>query len=272
MNKEMMKSLINVANGKEPADIVFKNAHIVDVFNKELFTSDVYIKDGLIAGFGGKDYPKGKKTVDCTNQFIVPGFIDAHVHIESSHCSPAAFSDAVVPFGTTTIVADPHEICNVSGLQGLDYMLEATEQTPLQAFFMIPSCVPATNSEHSGAIMDHESIASRIDHKRVLGLGEMMNYPGVIAADDEVLNKLMVALHANKVIDGHSPGIFNGDLDAYSASGILTDHECESPAELVDRIRRGMYVLLRQGSACENVLPLLKGVNKNNMEFCLFCT
>ena len=272
MNKEEMKRLLEVASGKAPADTVFKNATVVDVFNKELFVSDVYIKDGRIAGFGGANFSTPLTSIDCKECYIVPGLIDAHVHIESSHCSPSAFCDAVVPFGTTTIVADPHEICNVSGIAGLDYMLEATQETPLQAFFMVPSCVPATNSEHSGAIMDSSSIASRINHERVLGLGEMMNFPGVIGGDDEVLQKLMVAKEAKKVVDGHSPGIFNGDLDAYSASGILTDHECENPIELVDRIRRGMYVMLRQGSACENVLPLLQGVSKNNMEYCLFCT
>ena len=267
-----MKRLLQVATGKAPADIVFKEATIVDVFNKELFVSDLYIKDGRIAGFGGDHYPSPLKSIDCKGSYIVPGLIDAHVHIESSHCSPSAFCDAIVPFGTTTIVADPHEICNVSGIAGLDYMLEATKDVPLQAFFMVPSCVPATDQEHSGAVMDAESIASRINHERVLGLGEMMNFPGVIHGDDGVLDKLMVAKNAKKVVDGHSPGIFNGDLDAYSASGILTDHECESPIELSDRIRRGMYVMLRQGSACENVLPLLQGVSKKNMEYCLFCT
>lgn len=272
MNKEEMKRILDVASGKTPADIVFKKATIVDVFNKELYVSDLYIKDGLIAGFGGNDYPTPLNSIDCEGSYIVPGLIDAHVHIESSHCSPSAFCDAIVPFGTTTIVADPHEICNVCGIAGLDYMLEATEQTPLQAYFMIPSCVPATDQEHAGAVLEAESIASRINHKRVLGLGEMMNFPGVIHCDSGVLDKLMVAKKADKVIDGHSPGILAGDLDAYSASGILTDHECETDSELSDRIRRGMYVMLRQGSACENVLPLLKGVSKNNIEYCLFCT
>lgn len=272
MNKDEMKRLLDVASGKAPADIAFTSATIVDVFNKELFVSDLLIKDGRIAGFGGDLFPTPIKSIDCSGSYILPGLIDAHVHIESSHCSPSAFGDAVVPCGTTTIVADPHEICNVSGIAGLDYMLEATEDIPLQAFFMVPSCVPATDQEHSGAIMDATSIASRINHKRVLGLGEMMNFPGVIHGESGVLDKLMVAKGANKVVDGHSPGIYNGDLDAYSASGILTDHECESPNELSDRIRRGMYVMLRQGSACENVLPLLLGVSKNNMEYCLFCT
>ncbi len=272
MNKIEMKRVLDVASGKTPADLICKNATIVDVFNKELFVSDLLIKDGRIAGFGGEYFPTPLKSIDCTGSYILPGLIDAHVHIESSHCSPSAFGDAVVPCGTTTIIADPHEICNVSGLAGLDYMLRATEDIPLQAFFMVPSCVPATDQEHAGSIMDATSIASRINHKRVLGLGEMMNFPGVIGGDSGVLDKLMVAKEANKVVDGHSPGIYDGDLDAYSASGILTDHECESPNELFDRIRRGMYVMLRQGSACENVLPLLQGVSKNNMEYCLFCT
>ena len=272
MELNKLRSVLDSASGRSPADIVFKNAYIVDVFNKEIFISDLYVKDGIITGFGDENFPSPREIIDCSGKYIVPGFIDSHVHIESSHSSPSAFSDAIVPQGTTTIIADPHEICNVSGISGLDYMLEATENTPLQAFFMIPSCVPATSSEHSGAIIDANSIASRINHERVLGLGEMMNYPGVIWGDEEVLKKILVAKGVKKVVDGHSPGIEKGELDAYSSSGILTDHECETPSELVQRIKRGMYVMLRQGSACKNVIPLLKGVTKSNIEYCLFCT
>jgi adenine deaminase len=272
MDKKKLTRIIDVAAGRAPADLVLLHAKIVDVFNGEIFESPLYLKDGLIAGFGGENFPKALQSIDCEGKYIVPGFIDAHVHIESSHCSPAAFADAIVPCGTTTIIADPHEICNVSGIAGLDYMLKASEHTPLQSFFMVPSCVPATNNEHSGAIIEAKDIASRIDNERVLGLGEMMNFPGVIFCDNQVMDKLQVAYNAKKVVDGHSPGIFNSQLDSYSASGIHTDHECETPEELVDRIRRGMYVMLRQGSACKNVLPLLAGLNSRNIDHCLFCT
>ncbi|MGD1832441.1 MAG: adenine deaminase [Sphaerochaetaceae bacterium] len=272
MNKTQLKRIIDAAAGRIPADCEFKNARIVDVFNGEIFESSLLIKDGLIAGFKGEGFPEALKTFDCEGGYIVPGFIDSHVHIESSHCSPSAFADAVIPCGTTTVIADPHEICNVSGLAGLDYMLKASEQTPLQSFFMVPSCVPATDNEHAGAVIKAEDIAGRIGHERILGLGEMMNFPGVIAGDSGVLDKLQVALDEHKLIDGHSPGISGSLLDAYSAAQIHTDHECETAQELTERIRRGMYVMLRQGSACKNVLPLLSGVNQRNLSQCLFCT
>ena len=272
MDKKKLQKLIAVGAGRERADLCITNAHILDVFNKEWFEADLLISEGHIAGFAPAGEGKAKKTVDAGGRFLIPGLIDSHVHIESSHTTPEEFSNLVVPHGTTTVIADPHEICNVAGLDGLHYMLEASEKTALQAFFVVPSCVPSVRFEHAGAVITAEDIASVMNHDRVVGLGEMMDYPGVIAGNDLVVDKIMVAKEAKKIVDGHSPAVYGSDLDAYAASGIKTDHECETPSELRDRIRRGMYVHLREGSACNNVLPLLGGVDSRNSRRCCFCT
>ena len=272
MDKKTLKHLIDVASGRESADLCIKNCRVIDVFNQKVFSSNVYIADGLIAGFGGESFPSAKEEFDAGGKYLAPGLIDSHVHIESSHLSPAEFSRLVVPHGTTTVVADPHEICNVCGVEGFDYMLKASENIALQVFLQFPSCVPCTPFENAGAILNAPEIHSRIDNERVLGLGELMNFVGVCNADDAILDKIMEAKNAGKIIDGHSPGISGAVLDAYSASGVCNDHECSSPAELEDRISRGIYVLLRQGTVCRDLLNLLPGVNEKNSRFCLFCT
>ena len=272
MTTKENKVLNAMASKRQLADICIRNAKVVDVFNEEVFESDVLISGKYIAGFAEKGTGKALEIVDVEGKYMIPGLIDSHVHIESSHCSPSEFSNLLIPNGVTTVVADPHEICNVTGLAGLDYMLEASKRLPLNAYFMIPSCVPATSFEHSGATILAEDITTRIDNDRVLGLGEMMDYPGVIAGTDMVHDKLAVARNHNKIVDGHSPNIYNEDLDAYAASGIKTDHECATPQELKDRIRRGMYVMVRQGTVCEDEVTLLKGVNDSNYHRCLFCT
>ena len=273
MTKEGLKHLIDVAAGREAADLCITNANIVDVYNREVFEGSIYITDGLIAGFGShEDFPKAKEVFDAQGAYIAPGFIDSHVHIESSHLSPAEFSKLVVPHGTTTVVADPHEICNVCGLDGIDYMLEASENIALQVFVQFPSCVPATPFENAGAVLKAAEISKRIDNKRILGLGELMNYVGTCNADSDILDKIMVAKNAGKIIDGHSPDLFGHMLDAYAASGVKTDHECATPNDLRDRTRRGIYVLLRQGTACHDVINLLPGVDDKNYRYCLFCT
>ena len=272
MDKQTLKRRIDVAAGRVPADLCIANCRIIDVFNKTVFPGNVLVADGMIAGFGEQDFPRAKENYNAMGAYLAPGLIDSHVHIESSHLSPAEFSRVVVPCGTTTVIADPHEICNVCGLDGFDYMLNASEGIALQVFLQVPSCVPCTPFEHTGAAMDASDIASRIDLARVLGLGELMNFVGTCAADDAILDKLMVANGAGKVVDGHSPGLKGALLGAYVASGVRTDHECATPEELVERIRRGMYVMLRQGTACHDVLNLLSGVNNRNDRFCLFCT
>ncbi len=271
MDRAVLKHLTKVALGKEPADLRITNCHIVDVFNKEVFDSDLLVADGMIAGFGHPDSVEAKKVVDAKGRYLVPGFIDSHLHIESSHISPAEYSRLVVPCGTTTVVADPHEIVNVCGLDGFDYMMEASENLPLTVYLQIPSCVPCTPFENAGAKLLAEDIRKRIDNPRVLGLGEMMDFVGVCAGVDQVLDKILVAKDANKIVDGHYLGS-RSDLDAYCVAGIANDHECDTGEALRDRIRRGMYVLLRQGTACHDLLNLLKGMDDRNSQYCLLCT
>ncbi|NBK23190.1 MAG: adenine deaminase [Spirochaetia bacterium] len=270
--KQSITHIIEVATTRQDADLCITGAHILDVYNKEWFSADLLIADGLICGYAKSGEGRAKEVFDAKGKYLAPGFIDAHVHIESSHSTPEEFSNLVVPCGTTTVVADPHELCNVTGLAGLDYMLAATEHTALQAFFMVPSCVPSTEFENSGAILHAPEIAKRIALPRVLGLGEMMDYPGVIAGKALVVDKIWEARKIGKIIDGHSPALSDSDLDAYASTGIKTDHECESAEELHSRVRRGMYVMLREGSACKNVLGLLGGVTQANSRRCLFCT
>jgi adenine deaminase len=270
--KQELKHLIAVAAGREAADLKIENCRIVDVFDRNVFEGDVLVAGSAIAGFGGKGFPKACKTIDAGGAYLVPGLINGHVHIESSHCCPEEFARLVVPCGTTTVIADPHEICNVCGVDGLDYMLEASKNIPLDVFFMFPSCVPATGFEHAGAVLKADAVRSRIGNPRVLGLGELMNAPGVIFADDEVLDKVAACDEAGKHIDGHSPGTMGTDLDAYCDPLIMSDHECATVEEMQAKIRRGMYVMLREGSACKNLLTLLSGVTQKNLDRCLFCT
>ena len=270
MTDKLARKIVDVGMARAKADLCLKNANVVDVYNKTTFLSDVYIVDGYFAAFNGKI--EAKETIDIKGKYLIPGFIDAHCHIESSHLSPSAFSDAVVPCGTTSVIADPHEICNVAGLDALSYMLKASENIPLSVFYMFPSCVPATPFENAGAVLTSKDIEKVIDNPRILGLGEMMNYPGVVYGDDEVFKKLEVAYSRGKNIDGHSPAIKDNILDAYTSCRITTDHECDTAEELVDRVRRGMYVMLRQGTACKNVKNLVKGVNEQNSSRIVFCT
>ncbi len=270
MTRELAEKLVDVCMGRTEADLCLANANIVDVYNKTVFKGNVYIKDGYFASFSAG--LKAKKTKDLNGAYLVPGFIDGHCHIESSHLSPSAFSDAIVPCGTTAVIADPHEICNVAGLDAMRYMLSSSENIPLSVFYMFPSCVPATAFENAGAVLLAKDIETMIDNDRILGLGEMMNYPGIWFKDKDVLDKIELAYKHKKNIDGHSPAIAEASLDAYTACHITTDHECATPEELQERVRRGMYVMLRQGTACKNVLDLLPGVNNENSNRILFCT
>ncbi len=257
MEKAQMKHLIDIAAGRVPADLVIKGCQVVDVLNGSVARFDVALAAGLIAGIG--EY-HGVVELEANGAYLIPGLIDSHVHIESSLVSPMEFARLVMPHGTTTVIADSHEIGNVCGIDGLDYMIEASQQIPLSVFHMLPSCVPATTYEHSGAILTAETLKSRIDHPRVLGLGEMMDFVGATSASDPILDKLMVAQGAGKLVDGHAPCVSGKALSAYAASGIRTDHECATVEELQDRIRNGMYVLLREGSACHDLRNLLPGV------------
>lgn len=267
MNKETLKELIDVAAGRTPADLVLKNAKVIDVYQAEVISGDLAIVNGKIAGIS-KEY-QGKKTIDLKGKYVAPGFIDPHIHVESSYVTPEEFGRLLVPHGTTTVLADPHEIVNVLGLAGLDYMVEAAKETALDIRYMMPSCVPATNMENAGAVIEAADMIASFEKNQVDGLAEFMNFPGVINAQDEVLDKLLSAKERGLRIDGHSPMVFNKELNAYAAAGIANDHECSTVQELKDRIARGMYVFLREGSVTQNLRTLLQGVTDNNYQRCV---
>ncbi|MDR1157586.1 MAG: adenine deaminase [Oscillospiraceae bacterium] len=270
MEKQALKRLIDVAAGRRPADMVIKHSKVVDVYSGCVTEGDIALCGGYIAGVG--DSYEGVQVVEARGQYAAPGFIDSHIHIESSYVSPEEIGRLLTPHGGTTIIADPHEIVNVCGLEGLRYMLAAAEETALDIRYMLPSCVPATAFEHAGAVVDAAAMEAPMGDSRILGMGEFMNYPGVVAGRDEVLDKLLVAHRAGKPIDGHSPAVSGKDLNAYAAALIHTDHECTTVAEMQDRIARGLYVLLRQGSACHDLRRLLKGVTRENSRRCLLCS
>ena len=264
---QLLQQLIETALGNCKADLVLKNASVFNVFTGSFSQGDVAVVGGYIAGVG--EY-SGHNELDLSGRYLTPGFIDAHVHIESSMVSPTQFARAVVPAGTTTVVADPHEIANVLGSKGLQYMLDVTENLPLNVYIMLPSCVPATHLEHSGAILTTEELAEFMQHPRVLGLGEMMNYPGVLASSTDVLRK--IALAKGKKIDGHAPGLTGKELTAYIAAGIQSDHECMTAEEARERLSQGMCVMLREGSAAKNLRDLLPAVTAHTMQQCMFAT
>ncbi|MFA9376967.1 MAG: adenine deaminase [Lachnotalea sp.] len=270
MEKQTLKKLIDVAAGRIPADMVIKNVKVVDVYGSKIIEGkSIAICDGVIVGVG--EY-EGINEIDAKGQYAAPGFIDSHIHIESAYVTPEEIGRLLVPHGGTTIIADPHEIVNVCGMSGMKYMIEASQETKLDIQYMLPSCVPATPFEHAGAIIDAKTMKEPIKEKQILGLGEFMNYPGVILADDEVLNKLLVAINENKLIDGHSPNVYGNELNAYAVSKIRTDHECATVEEVLDRISRGIYVLLREGSACHNLRDNVKALTPANSRRCLLCS
>lgn len=262
-----LKEIIDAAAGRIKCDLVFKNCRIVDVFSHIIVDGSLGVKDGVIVGIG--DY-NGERIIDGGGRYLVPGFIDSHVHIESSMVSPTEFAKGIIPWGTTSIIADPHEIANVNGTAGIDYIMKASSKTPLDIFIMVPSCVPATEFENSGAVIDVNIIKRYIKKERVLGLGELMDYQAVIVGKDSIIKKIEAA--GTKVIDGHGPMISGMELNAYAASGVKTEHECSTVEEMRERISRGMYILLRQGSAARNLEKLIKGVDIYNSRRCLFCT
>ncbi|MBP3731571.1 MAG: adenine deaminase [Mailhella sp.] len=265
----MNERFFSMASGREPADLRIDNARIVDVFGGGVFKDSVRVGMGRILGFGMQE---ARQVFDAGGRYLIPGLMDAHVHIESSMLSPAGFASLVLPFGTTTVVADPHEIANVKGMDGLRYMLDASRCLPLDVRFMLPSCVPCLRVEDAGAQLEAGDLAPLMEEPQVNGLAEMMNVPGVMLGDSDVLDKLSLARDAGKVIDGHSPMLSGRELDLYAAMGVATDHECTTPDELAERVRCGMYVLIREGSAARNLAALLPAVNAENMRRCLFCT
>ncbi len=263
-----LKRRIDLAAGRELPELVLKNCRIVNVFTEEILSGDIAIDCGWIVGVG--QY-QGIQEIDLKNAYVAPGLIDAHVHLESSMVTPVQFAKAVLPHGTTTVIADPHEIANVCGLNGVRYMLEQSSEIPLDVFVMMPSCVPATPFENSGAVIRAEGMGEMLGHPRVLGLGEMMDYPGVVGARQDVLDKLVVG-GAGRMIDGHGPVLTGKNLNAYVMAGVGTDHECSTENEMLQRLRLGMYIQIREGSAAKNLEALIKGVTPQNSRRVLFCT
>ena len=260
------KRLIRVAQGLEPADLVLKNAEVFHVFTGEFILCDIAIADGYVAGTGSYF---GIEEIDMKGKYITPGFIDAHVHIESSMLTPQQFAKAALPCGVTTIVTDPHEIANVCGTKGIQFMLDATENIPLNVYVMLPSCVPATDFEDSGAVLLAEDLEPFLQHPRVLGLAEVMNAPGVLQQDENVMAKLYMAEDYH--IDGHAPGLTSSQLMGYRAAGFTSDHECINYEQALERLRAGISVMLREGTAAQNMKGLLPAVNPDTASSFMFC-
>ncbi|MBL7137110.1 MAG: adenine deaminase, partial [Candidatus Marinimicrobia bacterium] len=262
-----IEGFIKASHGEIPVDLLLRNVKLVNLFSCEVIDTNVAVYRGKIVGFGEYD---ALEIEDLNGSYLAPGLIDGHVHIESSMLCPAEFVRAVLPMGTTTVVADPHEIVNVMGLEGLQFMMDSTAGLPLDVFFMIPSCVPATHLETSGAAVTAEKMKKWIDHPRVLGVGEMMNFPGVIYHDPQVLKKIAVA--GEKQVDGHAPLVRGKDLSAYITAGIKSDHECTEINEAIEKLSKGMFIMIREGSAARNMEALLPLVNQQNSRFCGFIT
>lgn len=265
-----LNDLIDMAAGRKPADLLITNCKVIDVYNQVIVDGPLAIGHGKIVGYG-TDY-QAKETLDAKGGYVMPGLIDGHVHIESSSLTPAQFARCILPYGTTTVIADPHEIANVCGLDGIRYMLAASRDLPLNVQIMLPSCVPATPYEQAGATLEAEDLIQLIDEPGVLGLGEVMDYPSVIHHAEPMMNKLLMAKQHNRVIDGHSPGVKGKDLTAYVMGGIMTDHECSNTQAMLDRLRLGQYILLREGSTCKDLLNLLPAITPANARRCVLCT
>ncbi len=264
------EKLIKTARGLEKADLVIKNANVINVLSEEIHKCDIAISDGIIAGIG-EGY-EGKKEININGAYVSPAFIDGHVHLESSMMLPHEFAKAVVPCGTTTVIIDPHEISNVLGLHGISYMHEAVKNLPLDVYTMLPSCVPATPYETSGFDLNSYDLALLIDSPWVLGIAEMMNYSGLLNLDKNVLAKLDLAKSKGKRIDGHAPFLSGKDLCAYAASGVKSDHECTNPEEATEKIRLGMYIMIREGTAAKDLDALIPVLKEKNTRKCMFVT
>lgn len=261
--------LIAVAAGREKADLVLKNAKYLNVFSNEFLCGDIAVANGLIAGVGKYD---GKTEIDVSGKLVLPGFIDAHIHLESSMVTPAEFAKAVVAHGTTTVITDPHEIANVMGIDGVEYMIQASQNLPIDVHFMMPSCVPATEIDESGAELDCKDIDLYLDNKKVLGLAEMMNYVGVINGDKNVLSKIVTSQAHHKKIDGHAPELSGNDLNAYIAAGVYSDHECSTFENALEKLRKGQFIMIREGTAAHNLKALMPLLTQQYYSRCMFAT
>ncbi|MBC2378950.1 adenine deaminase [Listeria welshimeri] len=269
-NLKQLQERVAVSDGREKADLVIKNGRIVNVFSGEIMEGDIAIKNGYIAGIG--DFSEAEQIMDAAGEFIVPGFIDAHVHVESAMVTPAEFARVLLPNGVTTIVTDPHEIANVAGEKGIEFMLEDAKGAPLDMFVMLPSSVPATKGEHNGETLHAKKLHPLYKHEKVIGLAEVMDFPSVAKGSSDILTKIIDAKKEGGRIDGHGAGLTSADLNNYLAVGIRTDHESTNAKEAVDRLRAGMFVMLREGTVGRDLLQTISAVSeKNSHRFC-FCT
>jgi adenine deaminase len=268
-SKMTLNEIIKAAHGEKPVDLLLTNAQVVNVFSGEIVPDAIAISNGVIVGFG--QYA-AKETVDLNGRYVAPGFIDSHVHIESSMTCVSEFARAVLVHGTTTVVADPHEIANVLGSSGIEYMLQSAEQQPINIYFTLPSCVPATAMETAGARLTAEDLQPFLKNERIVALAEMMNYPGVIQRDPEVLAKINTARQQKKPIDGHGPGLKGKQLYAYIAAGIQSDHECTTAQEAKEKLLAGMHIMIRQGTGARNLQALLPVVNEKTARRMMWCT
>ncbi len=268
-NTIIKQHIVDVAAGRSPADLVLKNARYLNVFSDEILQGDIAVADGLIVGMGSY---QGHVEYDMSGRIVLPGFVDSHIHLESALVSPAELCRALLPHGTTTVVTDPHEIANVMGIDGIDFMLQATENLPMDVWFMLPSCVPATPLDESGAVLDYRAIDPFYEHPRVRGLAEMMNYVGTVAGDSQVLEKITAAQAHHKKIDGHAPGLAGKDLNAYVAAGVYSDHECYDLDDALGKLRLGQYIMIREGTAARNLDALLPLLTPKYADRCMFCS
>ncbi len=263
------EQLMAMARGDQPAQLVLKDAAYLNVFTGEFLEGDIAIADGVVLGIGSY---QGVQEVDCTGKTIVPGFIDSHMHMESTMVMPARFAEAALPHGTTAIVTDPHEITNVCGRAGFDYMWEATKELPLDVFLMVPSCVPASPFDESGCVFDHEDVAQALKLPRVLGLAERMGCPGTVGGDPEIAAKVNATLAQGGIVDGHAPGLTGKALNAYLTARVSNDHESSTLAEALEKLRLGQWVLVREGTAPKNLEALLPLFEAPKSERCALCT
>jgi len=268
ISKDDLREFIDVARGDRLGDLLISNGKIINVFNESVEEKNILIHKGMVVGVG--DYSTAREIVNVKESYVSPSLIDAHLHIESTMLIPPEFAKAALPLGTTTVVADPHEIANVAGIPGIQFMINSSKNLPIDIYFMLSSCVPATRFETSGAHLYAEDLQILKGNERVLGLAELMNYPGVLLKDPEVIDK--VQLFYDMIIDGHSPGLRGSDLNAYLSAGVMADHECTVPEEALEKLSKGMFIMMREGSVTRDVLRLLPIISDKTKHRIMLCS
>jgi adenine deaminase len=272
MNNQTAAKFIHISQRRKEADFILKDAYIADVFSLCWRRANIVVADGKIIALDEKDEFTAKVVEDANGRYVIPGLIDAHIHIESSMLPPSQFSQILLPHGITSVITDPHEIVNVAGAKGMQFMIDDAKNAKMDIYFMLPSSVPSTSFEHAGAIMKAKDLAPFLQLEQVLGLAEVMDFPSVLSADSDMLDKLTLVQNAQKLIDGHGAGLTKEQLRGYRAAGIRTDHECVTAEEARERIKQGMYVFIREGSAAKNLVDLLPAVTPANARRFAFCT